>query len=375
MFVKKLNGFLEESVDNLDKSPAISVIMSVYNGQMFLAETLDSICNQSFKDWELIAIDDCSTDTSLSILEKYAALDERIKVYSNDVNLKLPASLNKALSFAKGKYIARMDADDICLLDRFEKQYQFMENNPDVSLSSCRYMTLKNGVYASGGCGGRCDFEFVKARLLFTNPILHPGLIAKADVMKKLRYDSTLTCTEDLELWTRAVKEGYKIQLQPEYLMIYRLHNKQITQTSLEIQHKEVMKIAQDYFSCFLEPLNDKKTDFYIKGLYFKEEMNADKFCGFYKWLGAVNKKTKSFETYALDYSAFEVLAEYKRHGMSKTELIKSMAYFNLLFLFKELPDRNKSIREDGLRCIATAEKIGLKHVSGPVEFPVFAKK
>ncbi len=362
-------------MDNLNKTPEISVILSVYNGEDYLAEALDSICNQSFKDWELVAVNDCSTDTSLGILEKYAALDERIKVYSNEVNLKLPASLNKALSLAQGKYIARMDADDIALPDRFEKQYQFMEDNPDIALASCRYLTLKNGVYSSGGCGGRGDFEFVKARLLLSNPILHPGVIAKADAMKKLQYDTTLTCTEDLELWTRFVKAGYKIQIQPEYLMIYRLHDKQLTRTSLDSQYEEVIKIAHRYFSDFLEPMSEKQSEFYINGLYFKEEMNADKFCEFYKWLRNINKKKKSFDSYALDYSAFEVLAEYKRLGITNKELNKAMANFNLLFLLKEFPDRNKNIKEDGLKCIATAEKIGLKHVSGPVEFPVFAKK
>ena len=126
----------------MNKAPKISVIMSVYNGEDYLAETLDSICNQSFTDWELVAINDCSTDTTLSILEKYASVDERIKIHTNEVNLRLPASLNKGLALAQGKYIARMDADDICLPDRFKKQFEFMETHPDVALSSCRFLTL-----------------------------------------------------------------------------------------------------------------------------------------------------------------------------------------------------------------------------------------
>ncbi len=358
----------------LSKSPKISVIMSVYNGEEYLEETLDSICNQSFKDWELVAINDCSTDTTLSILEKYASVDERIKIHTNEVNLRLPASLNKALSLAQGKYIARMDADDICLPDRFEKQYKFMEENPDVALSSCHFMTLKNGVYTSGGGGGRCDSEFIKARLLLTNPILHPGVIAKADVMKTLQYSTNVTCTEDLELWTRFAKAGYKIQIQPEYLMIYRLHEKQITQNSLDRQHKEVAKILQDYYSYFLEALNEQRADFCVNGLYFREKPDVKKFCEFYKWLKATNKKKKNFESFALDYIAFEILAEYKRCGITKAELINVLVNFNLFFLLKEIPTRKKRTAEDGLKCIAAAEKIGLKHISGPVEFPVFSK-
>lgn len=348
--------------------------MSVYNGEEYLKETLDSVCNQSFKDWEMIAINDCSNDSTLSILEEYAAKDERIKIYTNDVNLRLQKSLNKALELAQGKYIARIDADDIALPDRFEKQHQFMEENPDIDLSSCLFFTLKNGVYTSGGGGNRRDPEFIKARLLLTNPILHPGVIAKAHIMKELKYNPDFTCTEDLELWTRFIKAGYKIQLQPEYLMIYRLHDKQITQTSIERQHKEVAKIHEDYFSYFLKPMSAEQAAFCIHGLYFRTQKDIDKFCEFYKWIKTVNNKTKSFESHALDYSALEILAEYKRCGITKFEVFKAMANINLFFLLKEIPKRKSRATADGLKCIATAEKIGLKHTSGPVEFPTFSK-
>ena len=169
--------------------PEISVIMSVYNGETYLKEAIESVINQTFKNWELIVINDCSTDSTSEILAEFAEKDERVKVYPNEVNLRLPTSLNRAISLSSGKYIARMDADDICLPDRFEKQYKFMEENPDTALSSCRFMTVKNGVYASGGAGGRCDFEAIKALLLVVNPILHPGVIAKAEIMKEFNYD------------------------------------------------------------------------------------------------------------------------------------------------------------------------------------------
>ena len=199
----------------MNKTPLISLIMSVYNGEDYLEQAIDSVVNQTFKDWELIVINDCSTDGTCQILNKYALADSRVKVYTNEVNLRLPSSLNKALELANGKYIGRMDADDICLPERLEKQYDFMEKNPDVDLSSCRFLTLKNGAYSSGGGGGRCDSEALKALLLVTNPILHPGIIAKAQVIKSLGYDKQFTCTEDMELWTRFVTEGYNIEIVP----------------------------------------------------------------------------------------------------------------------------------------------------------------
>ena len=141
--------------------------MSVYNGEDYLAQAIDSVLNQTFLNWELIIINDCSTDKTGEILNEYALRDERIKVHTNEVNLRLPSSLNKALTLAQGKYIARMDADDICLPNRLQEQYNFMEKNKDVALSSCKFMTLKNETISSGGCGGKCDFCRIKILLAF----------------------------------------------------------------------------------------------------------------------------------------------------------------------------------------------------------------
>lgn len=359
----------------MNTTPKISVIMSVYNGEEYLSQAIDSILNQTFTDWELIIINDCSTDGTAEILKKYASLDTRVKVYTNEENLKLPSSLNKAISYAKGKYIARMDADDISLYERLEKQYNFMEKNPDIHLSSCRFMTLKNGVVSSGGCGVKCDKESVKALLLVTNPILHPGIIAKADVIKKLGYDKNFTCTEDMELWTRFVMSGYNVEIMPEYLIIYRLHHKQITQTTSQRQHKEVVDIQNRYYSMYLEAMNSEQEDFYINGIYFREKPDISKFCEFYRWIKSVNRKTKAFNQKALNYAMLEILAEYKRSGIAKADIVKAMLKLGILFLAKELPSRKKRARTDGLKCIESAKKIGLEQSGGTSEFPIFSKR
>ncbi len=355
-------------------TPKISVIMSVYNGEDYLAETIESVINQTFTDWELIIINDCSTDSTGEILESFSKRDERVKVHTNEVNLRLPASLNKAISLCTGKYIARMDADDICLPERLEKQYAFMEENEDVSLSSCRFMTLKNGVVSSGGCGGRCDFDSLKAMLLVTNPILHPGVIAKAEVMKEFKYDTSFTCTEDLELWTRMASANNKIQILPEYLLMYRLHDKQITSTTLERQHNEVLKIQNKYYNAVLETMSDEMQKFYISGIYFKENANARNFNEFAKWLKNANKNKKTFKNDVINYALLEMLAEYKRVGIPKADIIKAMLGFNVMFLIKEILRRKKSAKRDGVACVKAAEKIGLRKTSGTEEFPIFSK-
>lgn len=352
------------------KAPEISVIMSVYNGEAYLKEAIESVINQTFKNWELVVINDCSTDSTGEILAGLASRDERIKVYTNEVNLKLPSSLNKAISLSCGKYIARMDADDICLPDRLEKQFEFMEKNSEVALSSCRFMTVKNGVYVSGGAGGRCDNEALRALLLVTNPILHPGVIAKAEVMKELGYDTTLTCTEDLELWTRMAMKKYEMRILPECLLIYRLHDKQITSTTLERQHTEVLKIQNRYYRSLLEEMDKKMQEFYIGGVYFKENANVEKFLQYAKWLRSM--ANENFDKRTINYALLEILAEYKRCGAPKSAVIKALATFNPFFLANELIRRKKSAKKDIENCLRIANDRGLKQTGGTKEFPIF---
>ena len=353
--------------------PEISVIMSVYNGEAYLEEAIESVRNQTFKSWELIVINDCSTDSTSEILAEFASKDKRIKVHTNEVNLRLPASLNKAISLCSGKYIARMDADDICLPQRFEKQHKFMEDHQDVALSSCRFMTVKNGVYASGGAGGRCDFNALKAMLLVSNPILHPGVIAKAEVMKKFNYDTSLTCTEDLELWTRMVMENQKIEILPECLLIYRLHDKQITSTTLERQHTEVLKIQNKYYGALLQEMDEKMQKFYISGIYFTEVADIHNFLEYAKWLKTAS--AKSFDKQTINYALFEILAEYKRCGVSKSNILKAMLKFNPLFLIKEIIRRKQTAKKDIEKCVKIALDLGLKQTSGTREFPIFKNR
>jgi hypothetical protein len=235
-------------------------------------------------------------------------------------------------------------------------------------------MTLKNGVIASGGCGGKGDFESIKSLLLVTNPILHPGIIAKSSAIKKLGYDKNFTCTEDMELWTRFVLAGQRIEILPEYLMIYRLHDKQITETTLEKQRSEVVSVQRNYFAKLLSSMNKEREEFYINGIYFRKNTDINEFRKFYKWAKSVNRKTQLLSKESLNYAFFEILAEYKRKGISKVNLIKGMLSFGILFLAKEIPARKKRARIDGLKCIESAKSIGLQKSGGSLEFPIFSK-
>lgn len=223
-------------------TPKISVIMSVYNGEKYLNETIESILNQSEKSFEFIIINDCSTDSSFEILSKYQKQDERIILINNQENLRLPASLNKGIKIAKGKYIARMDADDIALSNRFEVQLGVMEKNQDIdflgSMVECFYDSSNDAVvYASKENMEELHFNFISvsgrlhdtAELISketykTTRICHSSLFGKTDVFKKLMYREDVFA-EDWDLYNRAINRGFKISKVPEILINYRIVN------------------------------------------------------------------------------------------------------------------------------------------------------
>ena len=128
------------------KSPLVSVLMPCYNVELYVEDALTSIMRQTYTNLEIIVINDCSTDNTLSILENIALRDSRIKVISNSSNLKLIDTLNKGVEICSGEYIARMDADDISFPDRIERQVAFLEEKKDYDIVSTQFYTFKTGV-------------------------------------------------------------------------------------------------------------------------------------------------------------------------------------------------------------------------------------
>ena len=120
----------------------ISVLMPTYNVEKFIGAAVESILTQTWTNFELIIVDDCSTDHTYNILKEYAAKDSRIQLYKNEINSKICKTLNKALCHAKGEFIVRMDGDDVSLPDRFERLYQFLVDNPQVDLVGSNVITI-----------------------------------------------------------------------------------------------------------------------------------------------------------------------------------------------------------------------------------------
>lgn len=205
--------------------PAISVVMSTYNRVDFLPRAIDSILNQTFTDFEFIIINDGSPDETAKVLNLFAMKDKRIRVITNEQNKGLIYSLNRGLEEARGKYIARMDDDDIALPTRFEKQYAFMEKNPDFAVV---------GSWIGHPDGGQkwsfhdeTNPEKVKMYLyLNTVPISHPASFLRRSFLNKhnIRYNDTYKAAEDRKFWLDIVDADGKIGNVAEVLLLFRFH-------------------------------------------------------------------------------------------------------------------------------------------------------
>lgn len=203
----------------------VSIITSVYNCEQYLSEMIDSIISQSFNDWEMIIIDDASTDKTWSILSSYD--DARIIKIRNEVNRGLTCNLNKAWDIAKGKYIIRIDGDDIAYEGRIKKQVRYMEEHPEVIISGSAVQligSMETIVFYNSSPG------INKACLIFDSVLAHPTMIinkVKAD-LASIKYDESLKYAQDYGFEYRASQYG-DITAIPQCCIKYRMHQKQVS--------------------------------------------------------------------------------------------------------------------------------------------------
>ncbi|MBD2526703.1 glycosyltransferase [Nostoc sp. FACHB-133] len=211
-------------------APKVSVVMSVYNGSNYLKESVESILNQTFSDFEFIIVEDCSTDNSGEIIREYAAQDQRIVIINNEENIGLTKSLNKGLKIAKGTYIARQDADDVALAKRFEKQVEILDRHPDTVLVSCNMEIINPEGKKETETQSVCDPKWVSWYLMFYNHVDgHSQVMFRLKPVLRLGgYCETRRYSQDYELWCRLSKVG-KIFILPEILQKRRIHNKSVS--------------------------------------------------------------------------------------------------------------------------------------------------
>ncbi len=213
-------------------NPMVTVIMPVYNAAPFLSIAIESILNQTYKNFELLIINDGSTDDSLQIIKSFS--DQRIKLINNDVNIGIIKTRNKGISLSSGKYIAMMDADDISLPTRLEKQVNFLEENINVTALATKLIQINEKGIETGYWPE--DFKTttstqIKQTLPIINCIGQPTIMMRANIVKAIGYKNAFAHNEDWGLWLQLISEGYIIAKLNEILLQYRIHSKSTTVT------------------------------------------------------------------------------------------------------------------------------------------------
>lgn len=208
------------------KTPRISVVLPVFNGEDFLAEAMDSVLGQTFHDFEVLVIDDASTDRSVAVAEHFR--DDRIRLVRHDRNRRLPATLNHGLDLARGEFVARMDADDVCRPDRFAQQVAFLDSHPDVVI--CGTWVRLFGAGAERVRTYPVSPDAVETFRFFHCPFAHPTVMVRRTWLeeRRLRYDPAAVAVEDFDLWTRLLPSARGANL-PATLLRYRLHGASVT--------------------------------------------------------------------------------------------------------------------------------------------------
>ena len=218
--------------------PAVSVIMSVYREPVeWIRQAIDSILEQTFSDFEFIIVNDCpERHENDALLEQYQQKDKRIVLLRNEKNIGLTRSLNRALRQANGRYVARMDADDISLSQRLERQVAFMDNNADVIVCGTRYKNFGHrtllGMLTNNHWVRLNDNE-IKAQLLTTSCFVHPTVIIRRDILRlnNIEYDENYRTAQDYRLWEQLRHLGKYANLKEELLWL-RISKSQISSTN-----------------------------------------------------------------------------------------------------------------------------------------------
>ena len=284
--------------------PLVSVNMPVYNGAKYIKQAIDSILNQTFSNFELIIVDDGSTDNSTKIIESY--LDFRIKLYSNEINRGLAYTRNKAIELSCGKYIAVLDCDDIAYPERLEKQVSFLEANPEYGLVGSWFDIVdKNSISNGDVVKLTLASHLIKSQLFFGNYFAQSTIMMRKEIFYEFRYHSEFAPAEDYFLWSQ-IAFKYKVANLQESLVKYRSHDESISFRNIDVQEARVKKIFAFHLSQLsLSNFSEKQLELHYLLLRNKLDHNAKCWHVHYEilaWIKLLKTQNNTLKIYDLNF-------------------------------------------------------------------------
>lgn len=274
--------------------PLVTVILPIYNCELFVKDAIQSILDQTYTNFELLIIDDCSTDNTLTIASSFD--DIRIRIIKKVQNTGYTESLNLGISEAKGIYIARMDGDDVSLPQRFEKQVDFMELYPEIVVCGCNYKILDSEQIITKPV----SHEAIKIALLQESAIGHPTAMIRTSVLfdNKIKYNREYEPAEDYDLWVRLLAFGALANLK-EVLFLYRNHEGQVSETKKNKQRTLATQSRWNLLKYLQIETNPEEENVYKKLFSLSEKFNFQEVETFLKLkerLLAANDKVQYFQ-------------------------------------------------------------------------------
>lgn len=229
-------------------SPKVSVLMTVYNSEKYLGTAIQSVLNQTFADFELIILDDCSADSSWGIVQRYASKDKRIVAIRNEKNLGGCENLNKGLRLIKGIYMARHDNDDWSFPDRLEKQFNYMETHPEVGIVGGAIEIIDTDGKRIGRRKYNLSDADIRKKIFRYSPFAHPLVMMRKSVLDLVGcfYDVSVAPADDYELWFRMGKVA-KFANIPDALLKYRVVPGSITLSSTKKMELATIRVRDKY--------------------------------------------------------------------------------------------------------------------------------
>jgi len=272
--------------------PLVTVLMPVYNGQPYLREAIQSILEQTYRNFEFLIMDDGSTDNTAGIVKSFG--DPRIRFHHSDINRGIEQTLNDGILQAKGEYVARMDADDISLPERIAIQVAFLEKNPDTGvLGSAVRQIGKN--WPSRKVQSPLTDDEIRAHFLFHNPMLHPTVMFRKNLGGRIAYPLGFKYAEDYKLWVDIADRTRFANLQ-ETLLLYRIHEGQITKSRQEESRKSTNHIRTDYLKQNFPGLSDQDINIHVSILNNCHGISLIIVSSWLEKLTEINRQTHAFD-------------------------------------------------------------------------------